>query len=199
MKIQKFNIFPSLLYYFEGCFLKEFLIYLDMYDKNSDTYITINYKFNDKITKIINIENTELKTLIKLNLFENKNIVKAYLNAKLKTIKIKKEKIIENYNKFNSKKTILLVGEPHETNKMQIDGYNIIESYYFDEVKLLNNTNEIFSNKTEKLYIGAIIEAYEKVDYIISLYNFDETINNKYKIIKKKEFTKKNIDNYLKK
>jgi hypothetical protein len=189
--------------------MKLFLGHIDELKEQCDFIINLNIKnygvneqgcfnyfiLNDMITNYFNIEvinididylnyktiyNQTIKILSKFKIPKNK-IKKAYMYARLKQAKYRKEKVIENTNKlYTNSKKILIAGHSYNIHDNYImnkiimylnqNNYEIIYSDYFDNEKIKNESKKIINNlnfKKNKEYIGAIKLCEEYVDYII--------------------------------
>jgi len=154
-------------------------------------YDISNNIFNNKIiTYNIDYENkeTEKKSLLDLGIklgFNKKEVKKAYIKAKLKESKIKKEQILKNINQLeNNQKKILLISHPYNTYDNLI-GKKIIELIEKDACIIYS---DLFDNKQAKkesltfsktLYwkynkeiIGSINICKDKIDGIVFLSSF---------------------------
>ena len=153
------------------------------------TYDIINNMFNINILNYnINLRNkeTELKGFIKIGKvlgIDNKKIKDAYMFAKIKSNKIKKEKVLNNLKKLKSdKKKILLVGHPYNMYDKLI-GIPIIDmlkelnieiiysDLFFDKDESVKYSKELYW-KYSKESISSISKCKDNVDGIIFLSSF---------------------------
>ncbi|MEG1048391.1 MAG: acyl-CoA dehydratase activase-related protein [Bacilli bacterium] len=156
----------------------------------------------------INIDQINYKTIYKecLKIFKDKNIkdVKnAYLKARVKSSKEKKDNIIKNTNKlYDEKKKMLIAGHSYNihdsyltteiVNYLKKENYQIIYSDMFDTEKTITASKKYTTNlywKENKKYIGAIALSDQLVNGIITISTFpcnndllvNEFIKNKVK------------------
>jgi len=153
------------------------------------TYDIINNMFDINILNYnINLRNkeTELKGLINIgNILgiDKKEIKEAYCFAKVKSNKIKKEKILNNLRKLKSKrKKILLVGHSYNMYDKLI-GIPIIEMLKELDIEIIYSDlffeKDEFQKYSKELYwkyskesVSSISKCIEKVDGIIFLSSF---------------------------
>lgn len=165
-------------------------------DQGCTNYIALYELIKNKTNlEVLNIEidylnyKTIYKQIIKLITkfnIEKGKIKQAYMYAKLKQAKYRKEQVINNTNKlFTKKKKILLAGHSYNihdkylTNEiikyLKTKDYEIIYSDFFDYEKVKNESKKLTNNlywKKNKEYIGAIKYSEEYVDLILTISTF---------------------------
>lgn len=159
--------------------------YISLYEliKNISNKQVLNIEINHLHYKTL--YNQIIKLLSKFNI-DKREIKRAYLYAKLKQAKHRKEKVIENTNKlYTDKKKILIAGHSYNIhdkyltdeiiNFLKQNDYEIIYSDLFDLEKIKNESKKLTQNlywKKNKEYIGAIKLSEEHVDLILILSTF---------------------------